>query len=163
MVVVRSSTKAEYRALANATTEIMWLLSLFKELGFLIKAPPSLLCDNLGATHLSFNSVQHCRMKYIQIDLQLVHDLVQRNLLKVCHLHTQDQLIPTVFLQKRYAQEIRGMIFFSPQVYWWWLWSNPTINHETIELKLSGYKHRDRNPCLLVKRTCERLWTKEDL
>ena len=57
--VARSSTEAEYRSLANAASETMWLLSLLNELGFPLKAPPSLLCDNLGATHLSFNPVYH--------------------------------------------------------------------------------------------------------
>ena len=49
--VARSSTEAEYRALANAASETMWLSTLFKELAVPIKDPPLLLCDNLGATH----------------------------------------------------------------------------------------------------------------
>jgi hypothetical protein len=91
-VVARSSTEAEYRSLANAASETMWLLSLLSELGFPLKAPPSLLCDNLGATHLSFNPVHHSRMKHIQIDLHFVRDLVQKGSLHVKHVHTQDQL-----------------------------------------------------------------------
>ncbi|KAL6340910.1 hypothetical protein AAG906_032021 [Vitis piasezkii] len=61
--------------------ETMWLLAFFKNWVF-IKAPPSLLYDNLGATHLSFNPVQHSRMKHIQIDLHFV----------LSYGHTQDQL-----------------------------------------------------------------------
>ncbi|KAL6323300.1 hypothetical protein AAG906_029307 [Vitis piasezkii] len=49
-----------------------WLLSLFKELGLPLSRQPKMLCDNLGATHLSFNPVQHSRMKHIQIDLHFV-------------------------------------------------------------------------------------------
>jgi len=90
--VARSSIEAEYQSLANATSETMWLLSLLGELGFPLKAPPSLLCDNLGATHLSFNSVHHSRMNHIQIDLHFVRDLVQKGSLHVKHVHTQDQL-----------------------------------------------------------------------
>lgn len=110
--VARSSTEAEYRALANVAAETMWLLSLFKELGLSVKAPPSLLCDNLGATHLSFNPVQHSRMKHIQIDLHFVRDLVQRNLLKVCHVHTQDQLadLMTKALSKQRTKTLRNKI-----------------------------------------------------
>ena len=70
----------------------MWLLGLLHELGFPLNATPLLLCDNLGATHLSLNPVQHSRMKHIQIDLHFVCDLIQRGSLQVGHVHTQDQL-----------------------------------------------------------------------
>jgi hypothetical protein len=90
--VARSTTEAEYRALANAASETMWLSTLFKELAFPLKESPLLLCDNLGATHLSFNPVNHSRMKHIQIDLHFVRDFVQKGNLQVRHVHTQDQL-----------------------------------------------------------------------
>ena len=77
-VVAPSSTEVEYRALDNATSETLWLLALFTELGYFTSASPRLLYDNLGATHLSFNPVQHSRMKHIQIDLHFVRDIVQR-------------------------------------------------------------------------------------
>lgn len=70
----------------------MWLLNLLTELGFSLKAVLALLCDNLGATHLSYNPVHHSRMKHIQIDLHFVRDLVQKGSLTVQHVHTQDQL-----------------------------------------------------------------------
>ena len=88
----RSSTEAEYRALAMAAAESMWLLSLFHELKVPLSQPPLLLCDNLGATHLSFNPVQHSRMKHIQLDVHFVRDLVAKKLLNVRHVHTNDQL-----------------------------------------------------------------------
>ncbi|KAA8538292.1 hypothetical protein F0562_027885 [Nyssa sinensis] len=83
---------AEYRSLANATSETVWLLSLFNELGLPITTSPKLLCDNLGATHLTFNPVQHSRMKHIQIDLHFVRDLVQKGVFTVQHVNTHDQL-----------------------------------------------------------------------
>ena len=88
--MARSSTEAEYKALANAASETSWLLSLFKELGLPLSGQPKLLCDNLGATHLSFNPVLHSRMKHIQIDLHFVRDMVQRGALNVHHVNTQD-------------------------------------------------------------------------
>ncbi len=76
--IARSSTEAEYRALATAAAESMWLLSIFQEMKFTLPQPPTLLCDNLGATHLSFKLVQHSRMKHIQIDIHFVRDLVAK-------------------------------------------------------------------------------------
>ncbi|WJZ87886.1 hypothetical protein VitviT2T_007234 [Vitis vinifera] len=92
-VVAKSTIEAEYRALANVVSETMWLRGLLHKLGFPLKAAPLLLCDNLSATHLSFNPVQHSRMKHIQIDFHFVRDLVQHGSLQVQHVHTQDQLV----------------------------------------------------------------------
>ncbi|KAF5445432.1 hypothetical protein F2P56_034480, partial [Juglans regia] len=56
-VVARSSKETEYHALANARSEIIWLLAFLHELSYPVKTPPLQLCDNFGATHLSFNPV----------------------------------------------------------------------------------------------------------
>lgn len=79
--IARSSTEVEHKALATAAAESMLLLSLFQEMKFTLPQPPLLLCDNLGATQLSFNPVQHSRMKHIQIDIHFVRDLVEKNFL----------------------------------------------------------------------------------
>jgi hypothetical protein len=70
----------------------IWILSLFTEIKFSLLQPPLLLCDNLCATNLSFNPVQHSCMKHIHIDLHFVRDLVQKNSLVVRQVHTNDQL-----------------------------------------------------------------------
>jgi histone deacetylase 1/2 len=57
--VSRSSTESEYKALANATAEIIWVQSVLKELGIMQDRSPVLWCDNLGATYLSSNPVFH--------------------------------------------------------------------------------------------------------
>lgn len=108
-VVARFSMGVEYHALANAASKTMWLLALFKELGFPLTAPPLLLCDNLGTTHLSFNPIQHSRMKHIQIDLHFVRDLVQKGILNVRHVHTKDQLVDllTKSLSKQRIESLR--------------------------------------------------------
>jgi len=51
----RSSTKAEYKALVNVTTEIMWVQKLLDQLQVPHIAKAYLRCDNLGATYLSSN------------------------------------------------------------------------------------------------------------
>jgi hypothetical protein len=114
-VVARSTTEAEYRALANAALETMWLSTLFKELTFPIQESPLLLCDNFGATHLNFYPVNHSRMKHIQIDLHFVCDLVQQGSLQVRHVHTQDKLadLLTKLLSKQRTTVLRNKIGFA--------------------------------------------------
>lgn len=57
--VSRSSTEAEYKSLANVTTELIWLQSLLRELGVYQSRPPVLWYDNLGATYLLANPTFH--------------------------------------------------------------------------------------------------------
>lgn len=82
--------EAEYRALATAAAESMWLPSLLHKMKFPLIHSPTLLDDNLSATQLSFNPLQHSRMKHIQIDLHFMRDLVEKKFLHVQHVHTND-------------------------------------------------------------------------
>lgn len=50
--VARSSTEAEYRAVANTSAELRWICSLLSELGIPVKHTPTVYCDNVGATYL---------------------------------------------------------------------------------------------------------------
>ncbi|XP_019156720.1 PREDICTED: uncharacterized protein LOC109153270 [Ipomoea nil] len=50
--VARSSTEAEYKALADVAAEVTWMVSLLRELGLHTGRPSNLWCDNLGATYL---------------------------------------------------------------------------------------------------------------
>jgi hypothetical protein len=90
--VSRSSTESEYKALANATAELIWVQALLGELGVIQKYPPVLWCDNIGATYLSANPVFHARTKNIEIDFQFVRERVAQRLLEIRFISFKDQL-----------------------------------------------------------------------
>jgi histone deacetylase 1/2 len=88
--VSRSSTEDEYKSLANATTEMIWIQKLPVELG--VPHPPQarLWCDNLGAKYLSANPVFHARTKHIEIDFHFVREWVAQRLLEIRFISTND-------------------------------------------------------------------------
>jgi hypothetical protein len=90
--VSRSSTEAEYKALANGTAEAIWIQSLLKELHIVQPRAPVLWCDNLGATYLSSNPRFHARTKHIEVDFHFVREKVALGALEVRFIASGDQI-----------------------------------------------------------------------
>uniref|UniRef100_A0A803NJ32 Polyprotein n=1 Tax=Cannabis sativa TaxID=3483 RepID=A0A803NJ32_CANSA len=91
-VVARSLTESEYRALASAATELVWINSLMSELGLTLhKTPPVLWCDNQSAQSLALNPIFHTRTKHIELDVHYIRDQISQNKLQVCYIPTEDQ------------------------------------------------------------------------
>ncbi|XP_019150324.1 PREDICTED: uncharacterized protein LOC109147141 [Ipomoea nil] len=90
--VARSSTEAEYKALADVAAEVMWVVSLLCELGLHSRQPSTLWCDNLGATYLCANPVFHARTKHVEIDYHFVRDKVASGDFLVNFVSTKDQI-----------------------------------------------------------------------
>jgi len=90
--VSRSSTEAEYKSLANATVELIWVQKLLSELRVPHSPVGHLWCDNLGATYLSANPVFHARTKHIEIDFHFVRERVAQRLLEIRFISTNDQV-----------------------------------------------------------------------
>lgn len=92
-VVSRSSTEAEYRALALVVAEISWLKSLISELHLpQPTSPPIVYCDNLSTVLLSANPILHSRMKHLELDLFFVRERVQQGQVSVVHVSSKDQV-----------------------------------------------------------------------
>ena len=73
--IARSSAEAEYRAMANATSEVLRLIKLPKD--FHLEVPfVKLLCDSQVAMHIATNPTFHERTKHIDIDYHFVQDHV---------------------------------------------------------------------------------------
>ena len=82
-----------YRALESTAAELVWLKSLFTELGVkLDPQPPIIWCDNLGAACLAANPVFHARMKHIEVDTHFFRKKVIAKQLEVRYVPTEDQV-----------------------------------------------------------------------
>jgi hypothetical protein len=68
------SSLSKKKLVANATSKIIWVQSLLKELGVRVTEIPCIWCDNLGATYLSANPVFYARAKRIEIDFHFVRE-----------------------------------------------------------------------------------------
>ena len=90
--VSRSSTEAEYKALANATAEMVWIQKLLAELRVPHPSMARLWCDNLGATYLSANLVFHARAEHIEIDYHFVKERVTNERLQIRPISSRDQI-----------------------------------------------------------------------
>jgi hypothetical protein len=77
------------------TAEVIWLQSLFRELGLSLSTP-QLWCDNLGATFLASNPAFHARTKYIKLDYHFVREKVCDGTVQVRFICSQDQLADTL-------------------------------------------------------------------
>ena len=79
----RSSTKAEYHALATTVVELSWLRILFKELCMFLSHVPMIWCDNVYAFALFANPVFHSRTKHLEVYYHFTCEKVIRKQLQI--------------------------------------------------------------------------------
>ncbi|XP_057730183.1 uncharacterized mitochondrial protein AtMg00810-like [Arachis stenosperma] len=112
-----SSTEAEYRALADTTTEVISVRWLLEDLGapqslmigFLMSSPTDVFCDNRSAIQIAHNDVFRERTKHIEINC---HFVPQRILIDVVHLitvGTQDQTAD-IFTKAHHPTRFRTLL-----------------------------------------------------
>ena len=92
VVVSRSSTEAEYRAMASTTTEIVWLRWLLADMGIPLSSPTPMYCDNKSAIQISHNSVFHERTKHIEIDCHIIRHHLQHGTISLPFVSSSLQL-----------------------------------------------------------------------
>uniref|UniRef100_A0A5K1A4K1 Reverse transcriptase Ty1/copia-type domain-containing protein n=1 Tax=Nymphaea colorata TaxID=210225 RepID=A0A5K1A4K1_9MAGN len=89
--VARSSTEAEYRAMAAGTAEASWLRHLLGELNLPI-VQSSLLCDNQSAIKIAYNPILHNRTKHIEIDQHFIRQKVEEAEILPTYISTSEQI-----------------------------------------------------------------------
>uniref|UniRef100_A0A2N9IBP6 Reverse transcriptase Ty1/copia-type domain-containing protein n=1 Tax=Fagus sylvatica TaxID=28930 RepID=A0A2N9IBP6_FAGSY len=90
-IVSRSSTEAEYRALADTTSELLALRWLLEDMGVTHSSPTVIHCDNRSAIQIAHNDVFHERTKHIEIDCHLVRHHLSAGILHLLPVSSSDQ------------------------------------------------------------------------
>ena len=88
----RSSTEAEYRALATTAAELSWIRMIIKDLCVFLSLPLMLWCDNVSALALASNPIFHARTKHIEADYHFIREKVLGKELKLNFISTLNQL-----------------------------------------------------------------------
>ncbi|KAL6315575.1 hypothetical protein AAG906_000880 [Vitis piasezkii] len=91
-VVSRLSAESEYKVMAQATCEIIWIHQLLCEVGMKCTMPTKLWCDNQAALHIVANPVYHERTKHIEVDCHFIREKIEENLISTGYVKTGEQL-----------------------------------------------------------------------
>jgi hypothetical protein len=90
--VSRSSSEAEYRALASVTCELQWLRKLCKDLHLNVPVPYLIFCDSQSAIYIAKNPTFHERTKHIEVDCHFTREKLQQGLIHLLHVPSNSQV-----------------------------------------------------------------------
>ncbi|GJS45109.1 ribonuclease H-like domain-containing protein [Tanacetum coccineum] len=79
---------AEYRSIAIATCEVIWLYNLLGDMGVKGLLLVVMYCDNSSALQIAANPVFHEKFKHFEIDVHLVREIVASGVIKTEKIHT---------------------------------------------------------------------------
>ena len=85
-LVALSTCKAEYIACSHCACHIIWLRSLFHELGISQTKPSILYCDNQGTVACTHDPHAHSKMKHIDIRFHFIRSCVNQRIIDIYHI-----------------------------------------------------------------------------
>ncbi|GJS59458.1 hypothetical protein Tco_0654242 [Tanacetum coccineum] len=105
----KSSTEAEYRALASVTSEVIWILKILKDIKIENLLPVNLHCDCNVAIKIAANSVFHKRTKHLEIDLHFVREHILKGVVKTVKEDSANQ-IADIFTKGLDTFQLKGFV-----------------------------------------------------
>ena len=91
-MVAKSSAETEYRVMALATYELIWLKQLFQELRFGNDGQMTFVCDNQATLHIDSNSIFHERTKHFEVDCHFIREKIASGCMTTSFVNSSDQL-----------------------------------------------------------------------
>ena len=85
-----SSSEAEYFAIADECTEIIFIRNILCFLGVEIGYPIVVRCDNVGAIFLGYNAKTSQRTKHIDIKAYFIREYVDQGIVKIIFVKSED-------------------------------------------------------------------------
>lgn len=90
-LVSRSSTEAEYRAMADTASEIFRWRHLLADISVSLVEPPLLHCDNVSALSLASNPIHKSKCMHVEVDIHFTREKVARGELNLQFVPSLEQ------------------------------------------------------------------------
>ena len=91
-VVSKSTAEAEYRAMSEGLSDMLWVKNLLSELKVLRDGHLNVWCHNKSAIFIANNPVQHDRTKHIEIDRFFIKEKIDAGIIKIDYVNTGQQI-----------------------------------------------------------------------
>ena len=91
-VISRSLDESKYKAMATLTSEIMWLIALFKTFGVHHTRAAYWYCGSKATLYIAANPVYHERTKHVEVDCHFIREKIQAGVIKTFHSLTRHQI-----------------------------------------------------------------------
>ena len=85
-----SSTEAEYMAVSEIATEILFIRSMLEFLGVKVELPIEVNVDNIGAIYLSKSATSSNRTRHIDTRYHFVREYIENGILKIVFVKSED-------------------------------------------------------------------------
>ena len=90
--VTLSSSEAEYVAVSEVCTEILFIKTITDFLGLEISLPITVLCDNIGAIYIANNPKNNGRTKHINVKYHFIREYVVDGTVQINFVRSEDNL-----------------------------------------------------------------------
>ena len=90
--VARSSAEAEYVALADTISELLWIKMALSELKVPITGEIEIHIDNDAAKSMAENPVNHERTKHIDTAFHFIREVVEAKVVSLYHVNTKKNI-----------------------------------------------------------------------
>jgi hypothetical protein len=90
-IVATSTTEAELIAVFEVVKEMKWMSMLLTEMGYRVRKPMTVWCDNRSTVYITNNDSDHNRTKHIEVKVYWVRDQVKNNEVIVRWIETGKQ------------------------------------------------------------------------